>query len=78
MGIKFWIKRFSFVFLIVLVVLSLVRLLKGDSFADAIVFSLIWSTISSAVFVGSRLYQSSKNRECVICNDTPESNRPDK
>ena len=72
MGSAFWIKRFFAATLPVFVLLMAVELLKGHSVEGALMFSVIWSLIASAVFTGARIYRWRKGQYCAICRDAPE------
>jgi len=77
MGLKFWLLRFIKVFVSVLVVLFLVHLIKGNEYLESFYFALIWSFISTGIFIGSRIYQSRKGIPCELCNDIPNKNEED-
>ncbi|MEO6003507.1 MAG: hypothetical protein ABIZ04_23085 [Opitutus sp.] len=68
---SFWIKRFFVVFAGVFVVLIIAGLLRGRPIAGVATESAIWSGITSAVFVATRIYHSKRGRECALCGDTP-------
>lgn len=72
MGFKFWFIRSVKVFISVLILLFIVEQLKGHSFQDSILFALLWSSLSTSVFIGSRIYQSRKGVVCTLCNDTTD------
>ncbi|MBU2883002.1 hypothetical protein KO525_18610 [Psychrosphaera sp. B3R10] len=71
MGIKFWFKRAAMVFSIVSMLLLLVELAKGHVFEQAILFALTWGAVSTAIFIGTRLYYTRKGVHCELCNDLP-------
>ncbi len=73
MGIKFWFIRAVKVFLAVTALLFVIELFKQHSVQEAILFAVTWSLVSTAIFIGSRLYQSRKGIECELCNDIPKS-----
>ena len=75
MGTKFWIKRTLVVFISVLAILFIVELLKGHSLMDSLLFSLLWSALSTATFIATRLYYSRKGVACALCQDTQDSNK---
>ena len=72
MGFKFWLVRALKVFLGVAALLFIVELLKQHSAQESLIFAFTWSFVTTAIFIGSRLYQSRKGVECALCNDTPE------
>lgn len=71
MGTAFWIRRTATVFAIVATVLYVVSLLKGRGFLGSAEFAAVWAAASTAVFVGARLYQSSRGQHCELCQDVP-------
>lgn len=75
MGIKFWIKRTFTVFIVVLAILFVVELLKGHSLINSITFALLWSTLSTATFIATRLYYSRKGLACEVCQDTQDKSK---
>lgn len=75
MGMQFWIRRFLVVFIGAFAVIAIVQWIKGASIADAAVHAALWSFVASVVFVGARLYQSSRGDRCAICNDVPDEAR---
>ncbi len=72
MGFKFWFKRWFLVFVSVFTLLSIVYIIKGYEVSNAFLSALIWSLISTTVFVATRLYHSTKGKKCAMCNDTPD------
>ena len=73
MGTAFWIRRAATVFSMIAAVLFVVSLLKGRGLAGSAEFTAIWATASTAVFIGARLYQSSRGQHCELCQDIPVS-----
>jgi len=73
MGFKFWFVRAIKVFIGVAVLLFIVEILKQHSVQESLIFAFTWSFITTAIFIGSRLYQSQKGVECTLCNDIPEN-----
>jgi hypothetical protein len=71
MGAAFWIRRFILVWTAAFVLIAGAQALKGH-LAYALTQGLLWATISAAVFIGGRLYQSRRGQHCAICRDTPE------
>ena len=72
MGFNFWLVRALKVFLGVAAILFIVELLKQHSVQESLVFAFTWSSITTAIFICSRLYQSRKGVECALCNDIPD------
>jgi hypothetical protein len=71
MGTAFWIRRAATVFALVAAVLLVVSLLKGRGLTGSAEFAAAWSVVSTAVFIGARLYQSSRGQHCELCQDIP-------
>lgn len=78
MGYKFWFIRALTVFIGVLFLLFIVQLLKQYSIEDSLIFAVTWSSLTTLVFICSRIYQSRKGIECALCNDTPDLKTKDK
>lgn len=74
MGTTFWVVRAGKVFTGIYLVLLVVELLKGSTLAQALLFALSWSVISTSIFISSRLYYTRKGQPCALCNDTSETN----
>ena len=72
MGTAFWIRRFSFVFVVAACIIAGAQLLKGRDLSYSLTQGLLWAAISASVFTGARIYQSGKGVHCAICRDTPE------
>ncbi len=73
MGFKFWLTRSTKVYLFIAITLLVVELIKGHAFIDALSFSLLWSLITTAIFITTRIYHLSKGRECQLCQDSPKN-----
>lgn len=71
MGTAFWIRRAATVFALIGAVLFAVSLLKGRGLLGSAEFSVGWAAVSTAVFIGARLYQSSRGQHCELCQDIP-------
>lgn len=71
MGTAFWIRRTATVFAMIAAVLFVVSLLNGRGVAGSLEFTVLWASASTAVFIGSRLYQTSRGRQCELCQDIP-------
>ena len=72
MGYKFWVITELKVYICVLITLFIIELFKQHSIEKAIIFAATWSFITTSLFIGTRIYQSRKGLECVLCNDTPD------
>ena len=72
MSLTFWIKRFLIVYAGVFLALLVIALLRNRALARAATESALWAGISTAIFIGTRLYHSRKGRHCALCRDTPE------
>ena len=75
MGTNFWIKRTLVVFISVLAILFIVELIKGHSLIDSVLFSLLWSALSTSTFIATRLYYSRKGVACALCQDTQDNSK---
>ena len=71
MGSAFWIRRTATVFALVALVLFVVGVLKGQAASASAAYSAVWASVSTAVFIGARLYQSRRGQHCALCQDTP-------
>jgi hypothetical protein len=71
MGTTFWLRRAATVFAMTASVLFVVSVLQGRGLAGSVEFTAIWATASTAVFIGARLYQSSRGQHCALCQDIP-------
>lgn len=71
MGAAFWIRRAATVFTAIAAILFLVSLLKGRGLLGSAEFSAGWAALSTAVFIGARLYQPSRGQHCELCQDIP-------
>ncbi|MGI5310050.1 hypothetical protein [Rheinheimera sp. WS51] len=69
MGYQFWLKRAIKVYGVVFILLFVVQLLKQNNLSVSLSFAATWAFITTAIFIGSRLYQASKGVECSLCND---------
>jgi len=67
----FWIRRFTLAMTAFFAILFAVYLAKGQAPRPAALDALFWSALSSALFVGARMYHLSKGRACAVCNDGP-------
>ena len=74
MGYKSLLDRAVKVFISVMIVLIVVELLKGHGLLDAVMFSVLWSFISTSIFVGVSSYQSQKGKGCMLCDDVTKRN----
>ena len=72
MGAAFWIRRFFMVLVLAGLIVALAQWVKGHSLQYAITQGAIWGSVSAAVFVAARIYQSRRKQHCAICRDTPE------
>jgi len=73
MGYIFWIKRALKIFTSVLIILFIVELFKQHTIEDSIIFATTWSFLTTMVFISTRLYNSRKGIQCLLCKDTPSS-----
>ena len=73
MGMAFWVRRFAVVFAAAFVLVAAAQLLRGHPTAVAASQGLVWTAVSTSIFIASRIHQSRQGRHCALCNDTPES-----
>ena len=71
MRIVFWIRRFLLVAAAAFAILVVVYLVKGRAPHTALIDAALWSCVSAAIFVGTRIYWLGKGRACALCNDSP-------
>jgi hypothetical protein len=71
MPIKKWIVQYLIMLAMVFVILALVQYLKGRGLAYATEFGILWSFITSTIFLGTRMYKYRKHTYCALCNDIP-------
>ena len=76
MRFNFWLKRFVQVFLIAFAILTATELLKQHGLSNALQFAALWSFISTSIFIGVRIYYTSKGKNCPMCNDLPQTQPP--
>lgn len=71
MGTSFWIRRAVTVFGMIAAVLFIVSLIKGRGLLGSLEFAAVWASLSTAVFIAARLYQSRRGQHCELCQDIP-------
>jgi hypothetical protein len=69
--IGFWLKRGLFVLSATFVLLFVVEILKGHGLEPSAEFGIIWSAISTTIFLGTRIFYVSRGKNCPMCNDLP-------
>lgn len=69
MQLNFDPKRTSLVAATMFCILVIAELLKGHGLRAALIFSAIWSVISTSVYVLTRMYYFRKGIACSVCND---------
>ncbi len=62
-------KRTSLLAATMFCILVIAELLKGHGLRAALIFSVIWSAISTSVYVVTRIYYFRKGVACPACND---------
>ena len=72
MRVLFWLKRTLLVFNITFILLVAVELLMGHGLEAGLQFALVWSAIATAVFIGTRIFEVSRGKNCPLCNDLPQ------
>ncbi len=68
-----WIKQAVIVFTVGFAILLIAALLRDRPLRRALNESIAWAAVSTAIFVGTRLYWSRQGRSCALCGDTPNS-----
>ena len=68
MNTLLWPRRFAIIFSIAFVVIAGAQLLRGRTAEDAVLHSLMWSTISAAIFVAAQAYRERRRERCAICD----------
>ena len=76
MRFNFWLKRFVQVFLVAFAILTASELLKQHGLGNALLFAALWSFISTSIFIGVRIYYTSRGKNCPMCNDLPQTQPP--
>jgi hypothetical protein len=72
MPVSFWIRRFLTVLLGAFAIIAISQRLRGHAWPDVVLDAACWATISAALFVAARYWQSRRGRHCALCRDTPE------
>lgn len=72
MATAFWVRRAATVFWMIAALLVAVSPLKGQALPGSLAFAAGWASVSTAVFIGARLYQSSRGHRCELCQDVPD------
>lgn len=67
MNTPLWPRRFAIIFGIAFVVIAGAQLLRGRSPEDAVIHSLVWSTVSATIFVAAQAYRERRNERCAVC-----------
>ena len=72
MPVSFWIRRFLVVFAGAFILLFAVYAVKGRKLPRAAGDAAVWAGAAATLFIATRLYHSSKGRQCELCRDMPE------
>lgn len=75
MNILLWARRFAIVFAVAFVVISGAQLLRGRAAGFAVLHGLVWSAISTAVFIAAQAYRERKQQRCAVC-DAIDGSKP--
>lgn len=67
MNTPLWPRRFGIIFGIAFVVIAGAQLLRGRSREDAVIHSLVWSTVSATIFVAAQAHRERRKQRCVVC-----------
>ena len=73
MRIKFWLKRFLQVFIVSFAILIASEMLKQHGLRNGLQFAALWAFLSTSIFIGVRIYYTSKGKNCPMCNDLPRT-----
>lgn len=65
-----WVRRYLIAFAAAFIAIAGAQLLRGRTAEFATLHGLIWSAISSAIFVGTQAYRARKQKPCVVCDAT--------
>lgn len=72
MQLSFRVKRTLLVATTMFFVLLVAELIKGHGMRAALIFSVIWSAISAAVFTTATFFSSRKGIACPLCDEAPK------
>ena len=75
--VSFWVRRGLTVWALAFGLIAGAAFLRGREAQTALLESAIWASISTALFLATRLYNAYNNRPCAICRDTVEKEAPD-
>ena len=62
-----WIKESLWVVTSAFLILVAAELLKGHGRQASVLFSATWALLSTAIFIGTRLYYARIGQECLTC-----------
>ena len=68
LNILLWLRRFAIVFAVAFVVISGAQLLRGRAAGFALLHGLVWSAISTAVFIAAQAHRERKRQRCAVCD----------
>jgi len=66
---------YATVFTVAFLVIASAHLLRARPLAFAISEALLWSSITAAIYVATRLYNSHRGRECALCTAVDQTPR---
>ncbi|KFZ38695.1 hypothetical protein HR45_04535 [Shewanella mangrovi] len=69
MPIKKWMIQYSVALPVIAILLATIQYLKGRDLGYSIIFGVLWSCITVAIFAARRAYNYRKNIDCIVCND---------
>ena len=72
MPLSFWIKRFLFIFSLVVASLLCVYLIRGKTVTTAVSEAVLWAAISATAVIVTRLVRLRRGEKCAMCQDSPE------
>lgn len=72
MPVKKWILQYMAMVALLFVIFSVVQYWKGHDWSYSFEFGIIWSLISSTLFLIVRVRNFRNRVACKVCNDIPE------
>ena len=73
MSYKFWLIRFSIVFVAAFIVIAGAQYLKSQNTIFALTQAVIWAPVAAAVYLSVLVYKFRRNPLCFIRDNKPKS-----
>lgn len=73
MPIRKWIFQYVLMLLVLFAIFAGVQYMKGRELEYALEFGMLWSFISSTIFLVVRIRNYKMRVACKVCSDLPES-----